>query len=242
MRQLLPILLAPVVLTAQAPVVHDAKAEAVIQKHLQVRGGLAKLKALKTLRLTGWQLLLPDEVGIPWRMEQARPNRFREEVTVQGMVEVHTFDGTQGWTRIPWAKDRAAQPLKPEQIEALKENDFDDPWIGALDHPADLHYQGPGRFNGVPVLVVQWSLGTGDDLVGFFDQEVGLEIMRERIHREMGMEAKLRSEFQQWRTVKGLAFPFEVTHRAMGRGRRVKIQLETVEVDPVLPESRFGKP
>lgn len=220
----------------------DAQAQAVLNKHLRLRGGIERLKALKSIRMRGWQLLLPSEAGIPWRMEQARPNRFREEITVQGMVEVHTFNGSEGWVLIPWGKDRAPKAMPQEQVDYLKEGAFDDPWIAALEHPQDLHFRGASRFNGVAVWEVQWSLGAGDDLIGQFDQATGLEIMRERVHREMDNEIKIRTESQLWQTVNGIAFPYIVTRRAVGRGGRVKVQLEAIELDPVLPESRFGRP
>ncbi len=220
----------------------DAKALAILNKHLKVRGGVERLKAMKTLRIKGWELLYPVEAGLPWKLEQSRPNKFREEATVHGMVEVHTFNGTEGWITIPWAKDFKAKPMTAEQVEALKENSFDDPWISALEHPADLHYQGSTRFNGTPVWQVQWTLGPGDELVGFFDQEVGLEIMRERVHREMGNEYKVRWESERWQTVKGIAFPYETVRRVPARGMRLKIMVESIEVDPVLSEARFNKP
>jgi hypothetical protein len=197
---------------------------------------------MKTLRIRGWRLLLPSEVGVPWAFEQARPHSFREELTLQGMVEVHTYNGTEGWTRTPWARERQAKAMSPEELAALKELDFDDPWIGALDHPEGLSFQGTKYFNSVPCFVVRWTLDGSNDVEGYFDQEVGLEVMRDHVHHEMGMETKNRSEFQEWRTVKGIAFPYEVTHRLMGRGGRAKFTVETLEVDVPLPESRFGKP
>lgn len=250
-RPFLVSLLAGALLSAQAPTpaptpapapARDARAEAVIQKHLRVRGGARRLQALRSIRITGEYLLLPREVALPWRWEQARPNLIREELTVQGMVEVHTFNGTEGWVRVPWAADRAAKPMPAEQLAALKERDFDDPWIGALDHPGDLTYLGPSLFNRVPVLLVRYRLSPTDEVVGAFDQEVGLEVMRERVHRELGEEYKVRSEFQEWLAVDGLAFPFEVVHRALGRGARQKIRVLKIDLNPVLPEARFGRP
>lgn len=241
-------LLLPMTLLAQAPgpalssPVGDPQAHSVVQRHLRVRGGVERLRSVKSLRLIGQQLLLPVEVGIPWRREELRPNRFREEITVQGMVEIHTFNGTEGWVQIPWSRERAAQPMPPEQVEVLKEMDFEDPWLLALDLGAELRYVGPSAFNRTPVVGVARRLGAGDELVGWFEQASGLEVMRERIHREMGAEFKIRTEFQDWHTVKDIAFPFSIVHRAVARGRRQKVVLDSVEVNPVLPEARFGKP
>lgn len=231
-----------VALQAQVPAAVDPKALVVIQRHLRVRGGVERLRSVTSLRMAGQQLLLPAEFGIPWRQEQVRPNRFREEITVQGMVEVHTFNGTEGWVLIPWARERGPQPMPPEQVEVLKEMDFEDPWLQALDQQAELRYVGPSVFNRIPVFGVSRKMGPQDEVVGWFDQEVGLEVMRERIHREMGEVYKVRTELREWRTVKGIAFPFEIVHRAVARGRRQKVVLDTVEVNPVLPEARFGKP
>jgi hypothetical protein len=239
---LIPSALAQVLAQAPPSPAVDAKALIVLQRHLRVRGGVEALRSVNSLRLAGQQLLLPVEVGIPWRREQLRPNRFREEITVQGMVEVHTFNGNEGWVLIPWSRERTAQPMPAEQVEVLKEMDFEDPWLLALDQAAELRYVGPSAFNRVPVFGVSRRLGPQDELVGWFDQEVGLEVMRERIHREMGSEYKVRTEFQNWHTVKGIAFPFEIVHRAVARGRRQKVVLDTVEVNPVLPAARFGKP
>src|SRR6185312_1611292 len=73
----------------------------IIAKHEKAMGGKDKIKAVKTERVTG-KMVMGQGMEAPFTMEMARPNKMRMEFTFQGMTGVQAFDGTTGWSVMPF--------------------------------------------------------------------------------------------------------------------------------------------
>jgi len=81
MRPIVLLLLAPT-LVAQAPAL---SVDQLLAKNFEAKGGLAKIKALKSVKMTGRLMQGPMEISISGI--QAR-GAFRHEVTVQGLPRI----------------------------------------------------------------------------------------------------------------------------------------------------------
>src|SRR5256886_16317188 len=75
----------------------------VIAKNIQARGGLEKLKAVKSLRTT--VKFSDGSFRADLRQENKRPGKVREEFIVQGMAQIQAYDGKTGWQISPF-RDR----------------------------------------------------------------------------------------------------------------------------------------
>jgi len=64
----------------------------VIAKSFEARGGLGKLKAVQSIRMTAKMTMGPME--LPMVIEAKRPASLRIDVTIQGTVAVQAYDGT----------------------------------------------------------------------------------------------------------------------------------------------------
>jgi hypothetical protein len=239
MLRLLPlcVLLISVPLFSQAPT-----SESILVKHLAARGGLDKLKAIETLRLRGVQVLSPAPMELPMVIEQRRPNLQRVELTVRGMTRITTFDGKEGWIKSPWAANKEAVPLEPEEIKALAESDFDSPYLDWQAKGWKTEYLGISVMEGKSVHRVKFIISTTETLIGSFDTRTFQELYRERSHRELGNEIKLLSTFDDYQMVQGISFPFYILHRVESRGHRLKLYIDKIEVNPPLPDKRFARP
>ena len=76
-------------------------ADELIAKNMAARGGLEKLKAVKTMRLTG-KMKVGDDT-MPSLLELKRPNMSRWQFTFDGQTAVQAFDGKAGWMWMPFA-------------------------------------------------------------------------------------------------------------------------------------------
>ena len=74
-------------------------AEELVAKNLQARGGVDKIKAVNTLKMTG-----KAYVGIDADVSQEnkRPDMIRQGFTVQGMTQIQAYDGKVGWQISPF--------------------------------------------------------------------------------------------------------------------------------------------
>ena len=220
----------------------EATGESILAKHLEARGGIARLKALETLRLKGVQVLMPAPMELPITIEQRRPNLQRVELTVHGMTRITTFNGKEGWLKTPWAANKEAESLRPEEIKALAESDFDSPYVDWQAKGWRAEYLGPSVLEGRNVHRVRVVVSNTETIIGSFDAKTFQELERERSYRELGNEVKLQSTFDDYKVVQGISFPFYILHRAVHRGRRLKLYIDQVDVNPVLPDLRFAKP
>jgi len=220
----------------------ESSAETIMNKHFAARGGVAKLKTLDSIRLKGVQVLMPAPMELPMLIELKRPNKQRVELVVRGMTQITTFDGKDGWIKTPWAAEKNAVPLKPEEIESLAESEFDSPYLDWQAKGWKVEYLGAAAAGGRNAYRVRFTLSNTESIVGSFDVRTYQEVQREKIYQSLGNELTLLSIFDDYQMVQGISFPFYIVHRAVNRGRRLKLLLDRIDVNPVLNDPRFAKP
>ncbi len=71
-------------------------ADELIAKNIQAKGGMDKIKAIKTVRMTGKLDAAGGFTGLIGQ-ENMRPSLVRETFTLQGMTQVQAYDGSLGW-------------------------------------------------------------------------------------------------------------------------------------------------
>ena len=99
-----------------------------IAKNVAARGGLEKLKAVKTMRLTGTMKVGDDTM--PSVLELKRPNKSRWQFTFDGQTAVQAFDGKAGWMWMPFAGMTEPQAMSAEEKqEAEQQADIDGPLV-----------------------------------------------------------------------------------------------------------------
>src|SRR5580658_6103958 len=93
-------------------------AEELIAKNIQARGGMEKMKAIKTLRITA-----KFEGGGGFTasvgQENQRPNLIRETLTLQGMTMVQAYDGANGWQIQPFGGKKDPELMGEDDLRDL---------------------------------------------------------------------------------------------------------------------------
>jgi outer membrane lipoprotein-sorting protein len=70
-------------------------AEELVAKNLAARGGLEKLQSLNTMKVTGTVAF--QGMDMPMTLLTKRPNKMRQELSMQGQSIVQAFDGQTVW-------------------------------------------------------------------------------------------------------------------------------------------------
>ena len=97
MRKLLSLALGMICSTAA---MSAQTADELVGKNLEAKGGVDKIRAIKTLKYSGkfQQGSFTAQVS-----EEAKaPNNIREMFTVQGMTQIQAYDGKTGWQISPF--------------------------------------------------------------------------------------------------------------------------------------------
>ncbi|HMC30865.1 MAG TPA: hypothetical protein VKL99_08505, partial [Candidatus Angelobacter sp.] len=105
-------------------------AEELVAKNLQAKGGIEKMKAIKSVRMTGQFEASGFKATVG--QESKRPEMVRETFTVQGMTQIQAYDGSIGWQISPFGGRRDPEMLGEDDLRDLAETaDFDGPLVDA---------------------------------------------------------------------------------------------------------------
>src|SRR5262249_40541692 len=122
-----------------AGVVKAQTADEIIAKNIQARGGLEKLKAVKTLRTS--VKFSDGSFRAEFRQENKRPGKVREEFIVQGMAQIQAYDGKTGWQISPFSGRKDPDLMSADDMKSLVvDGDIDGPLVDYREkgHKADL--------------------------------------------------------------------------------------------------------
>jgi hypothetical protein len=218
--------------------------EEVIAKHLEAEGGVARRKAVQTLRMTGKMVGGEKEVIVV--AENKRPDFMRVDVTVQNAVQTSAFDGKGGWRMDPFAGiggGQAIHLLTPlESAEAKLQADMDGPLVDFESKGHKVAYAGLEPLSTGPAHRLKVMLRSGAVLNFYFDATSFLKVRQTSLHGSAGQETETEMLFQDYRAVNGLQFAHVVEQGSVGDSRRQRFILEKVEVDVPIETSRFMTP
>lgn len=239
MRRLLPLALAAAALSL--PLAAETVDE-VIAKNVAARGGLDRIRAVRSLRMTGTMSMGPG-MEAPMVLELARGNRMRMEFTVEGKKGIQTFDGTSGWTLMQFMGQTEAEAMPAEAVkDVVEQTDIDGPLVDYQKKGHQVELVGRDQAAGADAWHFRVTLKNGVVREIWIDATTGLEVRGEG-RREMGgrtMEAE--TSLGDYRTVEGLQFPHRIEGGPKGSRQKQTITITKIEVNPTIEDSRFGKP
>jgi hypothetical protein len=221
----------------QAPTVDD-----IVAGHVAARGGREALAAVRTLRMTGRALAGPGREAIV-RREIARPDRIRTEFVFQGTTGVYAWDGGAGWRVSPLDGSLEVEALPAEDAASAAElADIDGPLVDWKAKGHTLELAGSTMLPGGAAHELKLTLKSGGVRRVWVDATTSLVVRLESTRRLRGHEVALETVFGDYRETGGVAFARTIETGVRGRPRRLRIVVESVEVNPVLDDSRFRMP
>ncbi len=245
------VLAAPALATTPAPTpaaVKDPAAaktptvEEILARHFEARGGIRKLRSLKTLRQEGRVSAGAHRQGLVTR-EIKRPGRIRFEFTVQGVTSVFASDGKRGWKVSPFEGEAGPQSL-PEDVvaEATEQADIDGPLLDWKKKGHRVELAGSESVGGREAHRLKVTLKSGATLTAWLDAESMNLVRMETTRQARGRPVRITTTFGDFRKTDGIVFPHLVEVRAAGRPQVLRIVVDKLEVNPPLADSRFEHP
>src|SRR5271163_5020981 len=127
---------------------HAQTADELIAKNIEARGGMEKLKAINTLRMTG-RFKSARGRSAAVGQENARPNLVRETLSQQGMTQVQAYDGATGWQIQPFGGRKDPQLMGGDTARNLVlEADLDGPLVDYKEKGSTVEYLGHDLVDG----------------------------------------------------------------------------------------------
>jgi hypothetical protein len=214
--------------------------EEIVAKNLAAKGGVATLKAVRAVRITATIKPAP-ELSIPLTVTTARPNKLRQETTVQGNQIVMGFDGQTAWTINPMMGSSAPRAIEGPELDSLRaQADMDGPLLDYKAKGSTVELLGTEMVGDKKTHKLKITRKDGQSQELFLDVETGLEVKAVSPVFRMGQQMTVESSFADYRSVSGLTIAHKITQKIMGQD--VPLTIEKVEVLSDVDESIFKIP
>jgi hypothetical protein len=217
-------------------------ADELIAKNTQAHGGLEKLKAIRTLRMTA--RMQQGGLTLPVVQEGAAPDLFRMSITLQGMTMTTAYDGSSGWRISPFQGRKDPELIGEDDLRGLQDQaDFYGPLVDYQTKGNTIEYLGHDTGDGDDAYRLKVTLKNGDIMYYFLDPETFLEIRVERLVFVHGSVRESFTEMGCYKQVDGVYYPFILESGSpQNPGETSKITVDKIEANVPLDSAYFKMP
>jgi hypothetical protein len=219
----------------------SSKADEIIVKHVEARGGAERLAGLQTVRATG--VMRQRGLATPFTLWTQRPNRARMEITLQGITLVQAYDGKNAWWINPLAGARTPQAMPKDLARSIERwVDFDGPLASYKDKGHTVAYAGEHKTDsGQRRHELTVTLADGVEWSVFIDAKTYLEVERSYEQTFGGKTRVARFEFGDFMTVDGVTVPGKI--EGVGPdGVRYAMTFDAYDFDVAVDQAMFVMP
>lgn len=214
----------------------------IIAKNIEALGGIEKIRAVKTIRMTGKMTVGPG-IEAPVVMELKRPNAMRMDITVQGMVGSQAYDGTKGWSLMPFAGSKVPQEMAADEMKLAQEQaEMDGPLVDYKAKGNTVELLGKEKVEGSDAYKLKVTLKNGVVRTMSIDAEHFLQIKEEAKRTIRGTEVDSETIVGDYKEVGGMMFPHAIDSGQKGNPQRQKLVIEKIELNVPIDDARFKMP
>ncbi|MGN6186814.1 MAG: hypothetical protein ACTHQM_24530 [Thermoanaerobaculia bacterium] len=213
----------------------------VLAKNAEAKGGLEKLKAVSSMKMTGKIAFGPIEA--PFVMTKKRPENMKVDFTVQGMTGTQAYDGATGWMVMPFMGKKDPEEMSGDDLKAVKEQaDFDGPFIDYAKKGNKVELLGKADIEGTSAYKLKLVTKDGTESTVYLDADSFLEIKIESKRTVQGQEVESETVIGNYKEVDGMLFPFSLESKAKGMPGGQVITLDKIELNPAIEDASFKMP
>ena len=203
-----------------------------ITKHIEARGGLEKIRNLKTMILSGSM----QQAGNTIEMTYSYVNNkaIKVEFSVAGQTGYNIVTEKEGWVFNPFAQQTEAQAMEPEQLkDAQGQLDIQGGIVDYKSKGNTVEYLGKESKQGVEYYKLKLTLASGKVITYLLDKNY-LVASATSSSLVQGTRQDVTTEYSDYRkTPDGYLIPFKrVTPFT-------EVIIEKAEINPKIDESIF---
>lgn len=213
----------------------------IIAKNVQARGGADKLRAIKSLRMTG--KFSQGGFRATFVQENKRDDKVREEVILQGMAQVQAYDGHSAWQINPFGGRKDPELMSQDDAKSLVlDADLEGPLVDYKQKGHTAELLGHDPVEGTDCYKIKLTLKNGDVRYYYLDADSYLEIKFETQAKVRGTMQYNDTMLGDYEKVEGVYFPFSIETAETGTDEWARFNFEKIELNVALEDSRFALP
>jgi hypothetical protein len=221
---------------------YSQSAEELVNKNIQAKGGIDKIKAIHSVRITG-KLSGGGGFTAAQGQENLRPNLVRETFSLQGMTAVTAYDGTTGWQIQPFGGHKDPELMGEDDLkDLLLDADFDGPLVDYKEKGNTIEFLGHDVVDGDDALRLKVTLKNGDIIYYYLDPDTYLEIRKEVQEFVRGSVRESVIDLGSYKPVAGVMFPFTISQGSKANPGAQTTTFEKIEVNVNINPADFAVP
>jgi outer membrane lipoprotein-sorting protein len=228
----------------------------IVAKNLEARGGVERLKALESAKITGDVVQQGVKVHlVTWAK---RPNLMRREMegpaaapgspgaanvpASNGKVKVTVgFDGDTVWILNPFVNSEPQQITGPQAEVAKQDADFDSILLDYKAKGHKIELVGTEQIDSKPAYHLKITKKNGLVQDYYLDAATGLERRTNSTIEQGGNKMVITTDLSDYRKVDGLTMPFKMEQSVNGQPI-AQVTISSWEVNVPMDDSLFKMP
>jgi outer membrane lipoprotein-sorting protein len=214
-----------------------------VKKAIDARGGIEKIKATQSERITG-RISFAQGIEGTLILELKRPHKLYSEISVEGQKVLRVYDGkSAGWTVNPFIENKGVVEMSAEELKGMPdESDGDGPLVDYKAKGSKVELVGKEDVDGKTVYRLKITSKSGEARSYLIDATTFLTTKWEGIRKVGDQELPWECTLSDYREVEGLKFPFKIDQGSPGTEYRQTLTVEKIEINPKIDDSHFAKP
>jgi len=227
-----------------APAAFAYTADELAAKNVEAKGGIDKLHAIRTLRLSGRMRIQADTIALGYVALIKQPGSVRYEASLQGLTQVQAYDGSQAWQINPFQGRKDPEKLSADDAKGLGEDaiDFAGPLVDYKAKGYKLDYLGTEDIDGTDAYKLRITRANGDLTTVYLDPDYFLEIRTVNRRIEHGVPVETVINYGDYEKVAGVFLPFSLESGLKGSSHRQKVQFDRAETNLETAGEQFQFP
>jgi hypothetical protein len=227
--------------TLAAPRAAAQTADELVSKNIEARGGIEKIRAVQSMRLTG-TMSIGDE-KMPAVLDLKRPNKMRWEFRVDGQTQVEGYDGRRGWTRLAAGGREDVEPMTDEEQKDVElQADMDGPFVDYRAKGNTIELAGKAKAGDRDAWKLVVTLKNGEMRDVYLDAVTFLQVKTVMRREVEDREVEVTSLIGDYRDVDGLLLPHSFEATAQGSPGKQVLRFDRIELNVPLDDGLFEMP
>ncbi len=214
----------------------------IVKKNIDARGGIDKIKAIESLKMTGKLVMGGGQMEAPMTMQLKRPSSMRMDMEFQGQSVVQGYDGETAWMINPFTGGAGATKMSDDEAEGMKEgSDLEGALVDYKTKGHKIALLGKEDLSGKPAYKLKVDKKNGKTETVYVDAASFLEVKTVATRKVMGNEMEMETFATDYRPVAGVMTPFSLDSKSGGNSV-ITITLDKVEANVPIEASLFKMP